>query len=61
MSRTSMGLAVGLVLGLAAAAGGFWGFLITAVLGAIGWGVGAYLDGTFDFGDLKLGAGRRRG
>lgn len=58
MSRTTTGMAVGLVLGLAAAAGGFWGFLITAVLGAIGWGIGAFLDGELDPAQFPV---RRRG
>lgn len=58
MSRTTTGLMTGLVLGLAAAVGGFWGFLITAVLGAIGWAAGAYLDGALDLSRLQ---GRGRG
>jgi hypothetical protein len=37
-----------LLLGLAAAAGGFTGFLIALVLGAIGYIVGGQVDGEFD-------------
>ncbi len=61
MSRTTTGLAVGLVLGLAAAAGGFWGFLITCVLGGVGWAVGAVLDGRLDLSMLSGRDGQGRG
>jgi len=52
MSATHIGLITGLVLGLAAAVGGFVGFLITLVLGAAGLAVGRYLDGELDTGGL---------
>jgi uncharacterized membrane protein YeaQ/YmgE (transglycosylase-associated protein family) len=59
MTATTVGLLAGLLLGVAAAAGGFWGFLITLVLGAVGLLVGRQLDGELDLGQL-LGP-RRRG
>lgn len=61
MTKTTLGLLVGLILGLAAAAGGFWGFLITLVLGALGLGLGAYLDGDLSLADLGHRLDRRRG
>lgn len=61
MGRSTTGLAVGLVLGLAAAAGGFWGFLITAILGAAGWAAGAVLDGRIDVSGLSLNRDARLG
>lgn len=45
MTRMTIGLLVGVILGLAAAAGGLLGFLLTVVFGAIGLTVGAWLDG----------------
>ncbi|MEU3302041.1 hypothetical protein ABZ729_19720 [Streptomyces sp. NPDC006678] len=48
MTSTQMGLLTGLVLGLAAAFGGFDAFLIVLVLGTVGLLVGRYLDGKLD-------------
>lgn len=45
MSNSTKGLFVGLLLAVAAAAGGFLGFLIAIVLGAVGLVLGHYLDG----------------
>ena len=61
MTKTTLGLLVGLILGLSAAAGGFWGFLITLVLGAIGLGLGAYLDGDLSLADVGRKLDLRRG
>lgn len=61
MTKTTLGLLVGLILGLAAASGGFWGFLITLVLGAVGLGLGAYLDGDLSLGEMGSRLDRRRG
>ncbi|GAB3561863.1 hypothetical protein GCM10027445_01370 [Amycolatopsis endophytica] len=52
MSTTHIGLLTGLVLGLAAAFGGFGAFLAVLVLGALGLGVGRYLDGKLDLSQL---------
>ncbi len=59
MSTSTIGLLAGLLLGVAAAVGGFWGFLIALVLGVVGYLAGAQYDGEVDLGQL-LG-GRRRG
>jgi uncharacterized membrane protein len=48
MSSTQLGLLTGLILGIAAALGGFGAFLIVLVLGAIGLLVGRFLDGKLD-------------
>ena len=45
---TVVGLFVGLLLGIAWAIGGFGGFLLTAVLGVIGYVVGKVLAGQLD-------------
>lgn len=58
MTTSTIGLLAGLLLGIAAAAGGFWGFLIALVLGAVGYVVGGQYDGEVDLSQL-LG-GRRR-
>ncbi len=54
----TIGLATGLVLGLAAAFGGFWTFLLVLVLGVVGLLVGRIIDGAVDLTPY-LG-GRRR-
>ena len=59
MTTSTIGLLAGLLLGIAAAVGGFWGFLIALVLGVVGYAVGAQYDGEVDLGQL-LGS-RRRG
>ena len=59
MNGTQTGVLAGLILGLAAAACGFTGFLIALVLGAIGLVVGRVLDGELDVGDV-LGRGKDR-
>lgn len=59
MTTSTIGLLAGLLLGLAAAAGGFVGFLIALVLGVIGYVAAGHVAGEFDLGQL-LGK-RRRG
>lgn len=59
MNATQTGLFAGLLLGLAGASFGFVGFLLTLVLGAIGFAVGRALDGELDLNGL-LGRGRDR-
>jgi hypothetical protein len=52
MKATVIGLAVGIALGFAGAFGGFSAFLVVLVLGAVGLGVGRWLDGEFDLRSL---------
>lgn len=59
MDLTRIGLIAGLLLAIAAIAGGFGGFLLALVLGTIGAVIGAQLDGRIDLGQLL--SGRRRG
>ncbi|WP_410667960.1 hypothetical protein [Amycolatopsis sp. cmx-4-68] len=58
MNSTRIGLLTGLVLGLAAAFGGFGAFFVVLVLGALGLLVGRVLDGKLDLSQLT---GRDRG
>ena len=58
MTTSTVGLLAGLLLGVAAAAGGFFGFLIALVLGVVGYLLGAQYDGEVDLS--KLLGGRRR-
>ncbi|QGN32102.1 hypothetical protein [Microlunatus sp. Gsoil 973] len=60
MSRTTIALFVGLVLGVTAAFGGFGPFLIVAVFGAVGLIVGLVLDGRIDLPRLLGRATERR-
>lgn len=57
MTTSTIGLIAGLLLGVAAAAGGFFGFLIALVLGVVGYAVGGHYDGEID---LSVLVGRRR-
>lgn len=57
MTTSTIGLLAGLLLGIAAAVGGFGGFLIALVLGVVGYLVGGHYDGELDLGKLL---GRRR-
>lgn len=58
MNIISTGLFAGLLLGIAAAAGGFSGFLITLVLAIVGLVVGAHYDGKLDLAELLRGRNR---
>ncbi len=60
MSNTVLGLIAGLVLGVAGAFGGVGAFLLVLVLGAIGLGMGRWLDGQLDLDGLT-GRSRSRG
>lgn len=60
MNLTLIGLAVGLVLGLTAALGGFGAMAIVARLGALGALIGRFFDGQWDLTALSRGA-RNRG
>ena len=52
MTTSTLGLVAGLLLGVAAAAGGVWGFIIALVLGVAGYLIGAHRDGELDLGSL---------
>jgi nitrate/nitrite transporter NarK len=52
MSSTRWGLAVGLVLGFAAAFGGLGALAVVALLGVVGAAVGAVVDGSLDLSTL---------
>ncbi len=58
MKTSTLGLLAGLLLGIAAAAGGFGAFLLALVLGALGYLIGGALDGDIDVGALLGGRGR---
>ncbi len=58
MTTTHTGLLAGLLLTLAATTGGFTGFLLALVLGAVGCGVGAWRDGSIDAGTFRRGRPR---
>lgn len=60
MNLTVIGLAVGLVLGLTAAWGGFGAMAIVALLGGFGALIGRFLDGQLDLSAIGRGA-RDRG
>lgn len=59
-NATVLGLLTGLALGFAGAFGGLTAFLVVLVLGAIGLGVGRYLDGQLDLSALNTRATNRR-
>jgi hypothetical protein len=52
MSRTSVALFVGLILGVTAAFGTFGSFVIVLLFGAIGLVIGLVLDGKLDLAAL---------
>lgn len=58
MTTSSLGLIAGLLLGVAAAAGGLSGFLIALVLGVAGYLLGGHRDGEIDLGAVLRGRGR---
>ena len=58
MTTSTLGLLVGILLGIAAAVGGFGGFLIALVLGVLGYLLGAHRDGELDLGALLRGRNR---
>lgn len=53
MSRSTLGLIVGLVLGYAAIFGGFGDMLIVALVGAVGFVVGKALEGELDLSQIS--------
>ncbi|MFC3298412.1 DUF2273 domain-containing protein [Arthrobacter agilis] len=52
MSRSTIGLFVGLLLGIVAVFGGFLQFIAVVVFATLGLLVGRYLDGRLDVQDL---------
>ncbi|RJT75120.1 hypothetical protein D6T63_18210 [Arthrobacter cheniae] len=60
MSTTAMGLLTGLVLGAAAAFGGFYEFLVVAFFGALGLITARVIDGKLDLGALTGRSTTRR-
>ncbi len=61
MPVSTIGLFVGLLLAVAAAAGGWGAFFLALVLGAIGFAVGKVLDGQLDITPYLSGrSGRER-
>ncbi len=58
MNITTTGLFAGLLLGIAAAAGGWVGFLVALLLGIVGMALGAHYDGKLDLGELLRGRNR---
>ena len=58
MNITTTGLFAGLLLGIAAAAGGWVGFRVALLLGIVGMALGAHYDGTLDLGELLRGRNR---
>jgi hypothetical protein len=60
MTRTTIGILIGLALGLALAFGSFGQMLIVALFGAIGLVVGRVLDGELDLGPYLSGRRNRR-
>jgi len=59
MTTSSLGLIAGLLLGIAAAAGGLTGFVVALILGVAGYLIGGQRDGEIDLSALF--PGRRRG
>ncbi|NNM46223.1 hypothetical protein HJG52_09420 [Knoellia sp. DB2414S] len=58
MNSSIIWMLAGLLLGVAAAAGGFTGFLVALVLGGAGFVVGRWLDGDVDLDSVLRGRGR---
>jgi hypothetical protein len=52
MTTSTVGLIAGLLLAIAAAAGGLVGFLIAVVLGTAGYLIGGHYDGEVDLSQL---------
>ncbi|MBF1736032.1 MAG: hypothetical protein HXP04_06285, partial [Trueperella pyogenes] len=52
MKTTHLALLVGLFLGAVLAFGSFASFVLVALCGLAGWGVGLYLEGRVDVHDI---------
>ncbi|MET9735243.1 hypothetical protein ABZZ79_32830 [Streptomyces sp. NPDC006458] len=60
MSMALVGMIVGMTLGFAGYFGGFGAFLLVAALGAVGFGLGRFLEGDFELGDFFRPRDERR-
>lgn len=60
MNMAVVGMVVGMALGFAGYFGGFAAFLLVAALGAVGFGLGAFLDGDLEPGEFFRTRNRRR-
>lgn len=58
MNTLTIGLLTGLLLGVAAAAGGFWGFVVAALLGLVGAAVAGQVSGEIDVTAVLRGRDR---
>ena len=58
MTTSTIGLIAGLLLAIAAAAGGFVGFLVALILGTAGYLIGGHFDGEIDLSALLGRRGR---
>lgn len=58
MKSSTTGVLAGLLLAIATIEGGFTGFLLALVLGAVGFGVGAWRDGDIDAATFSRGRPR---
>lgn len=56
-TNTQIGLIAGLLLAIAGIVGGFGGFVLALILGAIGLGVDRWLDGDLDLSELSERSG----
>lgn len=52
MSMAVVGMIAGMALAFAGYFGGFGAFLLVAALGAVGFGVGRFLEGDWELGDF---------
>lgn len=58
MNTATIGLLAGLLLGVAAAAGGFWGFVVAILLGLLGAAVAGQVSGEIDVTAILRGRDR---
>ncbi|WP_422391918.1 DUF2273 domain-containing protein [Arthrobacter sp. N1] len=59
MSRSTIGLFVGLLLGFVAVFGGFLEFLAVIIFAAVGLLIGRFLDGSLDLNQLAGSRARK--
>ena len=59
MQTTTVGLFVGLILGLALVLEGFGAMLVVGFLGALGYLAGKVIDGELDLSEYLAGPGNR--